>query len=71
MLGKIDVLKGKFLVLFIGMKLINIEVSYDCIWLDLIVIRIYILYVKYWNIFICVVLRYFVVMLRFVMEKYM
>lgn len=71
MLGKIDVLKGKFLVLFIGMKLINIEVSYDCIWLDLIVIRIYILYVKYWNIFICVVLRYFVVMLRFVIEKYM
>lgn len=71
MSGKIDVLKGKFLVLFIGTKLINIEVSYDCIWLDLIVIRIYILYVKYWNIFICVVLRYFVVMLRFVMEKYM
>lgn len=45
--GKTDASKGKSPVLPTGTKLINIEVSYDCTWLDLIVIRIYILYVKY------------------------
>lgn len=69
--GKTDASKGKSPVLPTGTKLINIEVGYDCTWLDLIVIRIYILYVKYWNMFICVVLRYLVVMSRFVIEKYM
>lgn len=40
--GKTDASKGNSPVLPTGTKLINFEVSYDCTWLDLIVIRIYI-----------------------------